>query len=238
MDGDAMPVDHTPSSPDTTRKRPRSQTESAQEPSTTYKRGASEDLVMRSSSEVPETSSSAATDIDAYMADQGEFDLPTFDVGRTFASPDMDLVAGSHVLQPHQRLLSISVLKIKPLKEGDIWYLIPKKWYTRFEDACSGRISKDSSSSSPLGPIDNTEITQLAPYPGKEYDLILDPPVVEGDTVEFIPALAHDFLQEWFVRFELSFHRSCAFIDQCSTGMGRPSIPMRFLSLLDPIIHR
>lgn len=100
---------------------------------------------------------------------------------------------------PVEQLLSIREVKSKPLEEGDIWFLISKTWFKSFEDYCLNRPSKSPSSGISLGPIDNSDITQVAPHPGKEYDLLLMPPIVEGDTAEFIPKEAHESLERWYV---------------------------------------
>jgi hypothetical protein len=196
-----MTADAILTSPDVPRKRPRSQTESAQEPTTMYKRGASEDLVMRSPPEALQTSSHA--DIDAYMAGQGERDPTPLDLEEATALPGSSTPA-TGVPAPYEQLMSIRALKSKLLVEGDVWFVVSKKWYSQWEDACTGRVSKESSARDDVGPIDNTDITQLAPHPGKEYDIVLDPPIVEGDTAEFIPKLAHEFLEQWCVLFPKS----------------------------------
>lgn len=193
-----MTADSIVMSPDVPRKRPRSHTESAQEPTTTYKRGASEDLVMRPPPEALQTSSSTHADIDAYMAGQGERDPTPLGLEDTTALPRSSTPA-SIVPAPYEQLMSIRALKSKALVEGDVWFLVSKKWYSQWENACTGRVSKESPACDDVGPIDNTDITQPAPYPGKKYDIILDPPVVEGDTAEFIPKLAHEFLEQWCV---------------------------------------
>lgn len=191
-----MHVESSSSSSDIPRKRPRSQTESTQEPATTYKRGASEDQVIRSDLETPEHLANAMADIDAYMADQGEQDpTPLNDVAQSISTNHQSGPSGFSVSLPHQQLTSVQALKMKPLVEGDIWFLISKSWYTRWENACTGRVSKSSSTPTPIGPIDNSDIVSTSPFSGKLYDLILEPPVVEGETAEFVPKLAHDFFR-------------------------------------------
>lgn len=150
---------------------------------------------MRSSPEAHQATSSTNADIDAYMADQGETDPTPLDVQQAASQ-----VAGtsSTAPAPDEQLLSISALKAIPMEEGDVWFLVSKAWYTRWVDACTGRVTKESSGPIPLSPIDNTDITEVNPYPGKEYDLILDPPVSEGETCEFLPKMAHEFLEQWY----------------------------------------
>lgn len=111
---------------------------------------------------------------------------------------------------PYEQLLDIRALKSQLLEEGDIWYLISKLWYERWENACMGRISKDSVALEAPGPVDNSDITQCAPYPGKNYDLILMPPVIEGERAEFLPKLAFDKLVRWYANSSITrFHVEC-----------------------------
>lgn len=100
----------------------------------------------------------------------------------------------------YDRFLRIQELKAHELVEGDIWCLVSKSWYDQWEDACLGRASKKASSgirdASSLGPVDNTDVTDLKPQPGKDYDLMNMPPAVEGEHIELVPKAAHDLLEE------------------------------------------
>lgn len=181
------------------RKRPRSSdefaTSSAGAPST--KRGASEDRVMRSSpaspvldAEIPPPSLlSTALAVDEYMASQGE------------ASADAPLHASS-TPTPAKQLEIIESLKNERIVAGSTWFVVAKDWYDRWHDACSPQSassSKHAPAASPFGPIDNTSITKVDPQPGSLYDLILEPPVIEGESCEFIPKAAHELFVQWLV---------------------------------------
>ncbi|KAF8318779.1 UCH-domain-containing protein [Clavulina sp. PMI_390] len=160
------------------------------------------------------TSASQSTlDIDSYMADQGEVAEPVpldavLHQAQVAGPPHPPVppprpapAAPQNMTQPpSQQLKSINALKNLPLKPGDRWFVVAKSWYSRWEDACAGRVSKGQQSIDPasLGPIDNTDITQLNPWPGREYILRQDPPAVEGENAEFVPALAHGYLEEWY----------------------------------------
>jgi ubiquitin carboxyl-terminal hydrolase 4/11/15 len=110
---------------------------------------------------------------------------------------DTDVRREAQIPSPYEQLLEIRTLKSQPMEEGDIWYLVSKLWYERWGNACMGRVSKDSVALEAPGPVDNSDITQCAPHPGKDYDLILIPPVIEGETAEFIPKSAFDKLVRW-----------------------------------------
>lgn len=111
----------------------------------------------------------------------------------------------SSSIPPFEQLLAVRKAKEKPLEEGDIWYIVSKSWYTRWENYCLSQPNKlqyDKSDaqkgiSSP-GPIDNTDITDINPHPGQAYDLTLPNPVVEGNTIEFIPKEAYELLVQWY----------------------------------------
>lgn len=102
----------------------------------------------------------------------------------------------------YDRLLEVQSLKRQELQEGDIWYLVSKSWYEGWKDACLGRASKKATSATItgarlFGPVDNSDITETNPQPGKAYDLIIMPPVMEGEHAELIPKSAHDLLEQW-----------------------------------------
>lgn len=116
--------------------------------------------------------------------------------------PDLDVP-----FSPFEQLLTVRELKAQSLEEGDIWYGVSKAWYTQWEDYCLNRPDKSSvyvKKSTGPGPIDNSDITEINPHPGRAYDLSLEHPVVEGDTLEFVPKEAYDLLVRWYV-----VHRYC-----------------------------
>lgn len=104
---------------------------------------------------------------------------------------------------PFEQLLAVREAKEKPLEEGDVWCIVSKSWFTRWEDYCLGRPNKFETHCqtglNPPGPIDNTDITDVNPHPGQAYDLHLQNPVVEGDTIELIPKEMHNLLVQWYV---------------------------------------
>jgi len=130
---------------------------------------------------------------------------------------------------PYEQLLEIKALKTQTLEEGDIWCLVSKSWYNRWENACMGRISKGLAVPEAPGPIDNSDITQCAPQPGKDYDLILMPPVIEGETAEFLPKMAFDKLVRWYADSSLN---NCFHVECFRAGMGPLSTHMSMRSLL------
>jgi ubiquitin carboxyl-terminal hydrolase 4/11/15 len=154
---------------------------------------------MRSSPDVPPSLLSAALDVDSYLTDQGESDPAPL-----HGSTSSNIASALNPPTPHpvpplsQQLAIIHGLKNEAFVVGSVWFLVAKEWYTRWEDVCSERISKDSTAPPHLpGPIDNTPITQVTSQPETAYDLVLTPPVVEGESAEFIPKQAHELLVQW-----------------------------------------
>ncbi|KAF8316815.1 cysteine proteinase [Clavulina sp. PMI_390] len=94
-------------------------------------------------------------------------------------------------------LSSIRSLKDQPRLEGDIWFAISKRWWDRWESACIGRASK-TPSTGPLGPVDNSDISEEDPQPGVKYALLDMPPMMEDEHIEMVPQEAHELLEEWY----------------------------------------
>jgi ubiquitin carboxyl-terminal hydrolase 4/11 len=142
---------------------------------------------MASSASSPPVFSALNNDIDAYMLDQDGQDLPLH-ATESFQQQDTT----STNLSTQQQFEVIKSLKRRALSSGDTWYIVSQVWYKRWEDACSGRLSKDSIlSQRTIPPVDNTGIID----PGG--DLRLDPPVAEGDSVEFVPEEAWTLFVKW-----------------------------------------
>lgn len=129
------------------------------------------------------------TDIDAYMAEQGEADIPT-----TIQLPE----ATSHqngtnvVFPPAEKLSAIKKLREKPLKVGDTWYIVARPWYKQWEKACTGEVDKEGGvDEDTLGPVDN--LTLL------DKDGNVTSALVEGIDAEFVPKDAWELFVIWCV---------------------------------------
>jgi ubiquitin carboxyl-terminal hydrolase 4/11/15 len=113
-------------------------------------------------------------------------------------------------------LATIDQLKKSPLKENDIWYLVSKIWYNRWENACRGVLSKEGPSTH-AGPVDNSDIVSSN---GK-----LNPGVMDGVTVELVPNAVWQKLVEWWVLMFHDFHN--LLIDYAYTfRYGTPTFPL------------
>jgi ubiquitin carboxyl-terminal hydrolase 4/11 len=142
---------------------------------------------MASSAGTPPVFSAITKDIDAYMLDQDGQDLATHgnhslqQQGTTSTNPSLQ-----------QQFEQIDNLRKSALTPGDTWYIVSQTWYKKWEDACAGRVSKDSAvSQRTIPPVDNRDIVD------PDGELQLDPPVAEGNSVEFVPEEAWSLFIKW-----------------------------------------
>lgn len=89
-------------------------------------------------------------------------------------------------------LPAIQELKNKSLRKGDVWFVVARAWYRRWERACRGVAGKDGPQD--VGPVDNSSIADAT---GR-----LSAQLVEGVTVEYVPEQAWKLFVEWSVPFQ------------------------------------
>jgi ubiquitin carboxyl-terminal hydrolase 4/11 len=116
-------------------------------------------------------------EIDAYMLSQDRAD-PEDAVASKESAPSL--------CRP-DHLPTINNLKNKPLLKGDIWFVVARAWYRRWEQACTGAAGKDGPQD--VGPVDNSGIADAA---GR-----LSAQLLEGVTVEYVPEQAWNLYVEW-----------------------------------------
>jgi ubiquitin carboxyl-terminal hydrolase 4/11/15 len=128
------------------------------------------------------------TDIDAYMAEQGEADIQT-----TIELPESHSQNGIvQAVPPPEKLSTIKKLRGQPLKAEDTWYIVARRWYRRWEKCCTGEIDKEGAiEESALGPVDNSSLL--------DKDGNVTSALVEGMDAEFVPKDAWDLLVAWCV---------------------------------------
>ncbi|PPQ64778.1 hypothetical protein CVT24_007864 [Panaeolus cyanescens] len=110
-------------------------------------------------------------DIDAYMAQQGEENIPPFTPTASSNLDSPELLRKMHSI--------IQQEKQQPLQIGQTWYLISKPWYKRWNKACTGDVDKEGPVElKDVGPIDNSSLVDshgnlLAPLTeGSDYELV------------------------------------------------------------------
>ncbi|KAH7914594.1 hypothetical protein BJ138DRAFT_346574 [Hygrophoropsis aurantiaca] len=166
-----------------TRKRQRSQSMQS-DSSSSVKRSASEDI---SSSAIRATSvdhmaspiaSVSPHEIDAYMAEQGDDDTSG---SITLTQPYLPNNHAAMDLSGSQKVAFIKQQRAKPMVVGEVWYLVSRRWYRRWEVACQGLLDKDQASleETDIGPVDNTLLLDKA---GNVVSSL-----IEGVDVEFVP---------------------------------------------------
>ncbi|KAF8966337.1 hypothetical protein BDZ97DRAFT_1809088 [Flammula alnicola] len=125
-------------------------------------------------------------DIDTYMAEQGEADLPAF-----MPSPPSQSPPGGPALSREERLRRVQSGKSRRMEIGEMWYLVARGWYKRWLKACTGEIDKEGPiTEQDVGPVNNSSLLD-------EYDNLL-PSIAEGVDVEYVPQEIWDLFVEWY----------------------------------------
>jgi ubiquitin carboxyl-terminal hydrolase 4/11/15 len=138
------------------------------------------------------------TDIDAYMAEQGEADIPT-----TIQLPE-PTPHQNGMTPPIEKLAAIKKLREQPLKVGDTWYIVARRWYKRWEKACTGEVDKEGGvEESTLGPVDNSSLL--------DKDGNITSALVEGIDAEFVPEDAWALFVTWCVNLHQHCLKLCLF---------------------------
>ncbi|TFK75037.1 cysteine proteinase [Pluteus cervinus] len=127
----------------------------------------------------------ANQDIDSYMAEQGEADIPTTLPAFPAEADGIDPMAGL------EKVTEVEEAKKRPLQIGDTWYLVSSFWWNRWRRACLGQVDKQGPLlEQDLGPVDNTALVDSN---GK-----LKPGVMESIDYECLPADVWSVFIEWY----------------------------------------
>lgn len=126
-------------------------------------------------------------DIDAYMREQGgslEDD----------ATPLPPTSLSTRKLSPMEKFEFIKSLKSSSMIVGEVWYIVSRAWYRRWERACRGEFDKEGKLlESQVGPVDNSMFFDAAGLWDRDKQLI------DGVDVEFVPRRAWDLFTMWYV---------------------------------------
>ncbi|OBZ73858.1 putative ubiquitin carboxyl-terminal hydrolase 12 [Grifola frondosa] len=154
------------------RKRQRSLSMESEPSSSSPKRSVSQDP-SQSNDMSALSLSDIETNLNSYMAEQGG----TSHAAEAFA--------------PIQKLHAVETLAKQPMRVGETWYVISRRWYKRWHKACSGEEDKEGHvSEHELGPIDNSS---LVDQQGR-----LTSSVIEHVDCEFVPEGAWNLLVGWY----------------------------------------
>uniref|UniRef100_A0A8H8CI78 ubiquitinyl hydrolase 1 n=1 Tax=Psilocybe cubensis TaxID=181762 RepID=A0A8H8CI78_PSICU len=124
-------------------------------------------------------------DIDAYMAEQGEANIPIHIAPLPHTSDAVELSL------PEDKVSLVNNGKSRMMEVGQTWYLISRTWYKRWLKACTGEIDKEGPlTERDLGPVDNTSILD-------DYNNLL-PSLIEGVDVEYVPEDVWNLFLAWY----------------------------------------
>ncbi|KAJ3515187.1 hypothetical protein NLJ89_g1915 [Agrocybe chaxingu] len=125
-------------------------------------------------------------DIDTYMAEQGEADIPTF-----LSPPPSHPPSVMEPLQREEKFSMVDKGKGRRMEIGETWYLVSRVWYKRWSKACTGEVDKEGPiTEQDLGPVDNSAL--LDSYGN------LRPSLAEGVDFEYIPEEIWTLLVLWY----------------------------------------
>lgn len=178
------------SSQQSSRKRQRSQSMQSNTSSSSAKRSLSEGLSTEGGVHPDDT----ITEIDAYMASQGEADIP-----KTILLPEPVVSQNSLALPSTPGPIKLSTVKHsreQQLRVGDSWYIVARRWYKRWEKACTGEVDKEGGvEEADLGPVDNS------PLLDKDGNVVSS--LAEGIDAEFVPEDVWTLFVSWCVSYRI-----------------------------------
>ncbi|KAF9460519.1 hypothetical protein BDZ94DRAFT_1265773 [Collybia nuda] len=127
-------------------------------------------------------------DIDSYMAEQGEGDIPV----HISLTPVQDRPNATFTsVTPAEKVTIVEKGKGRQMEAGEMWYLISRDWYKRWRKACTGEVDKEGPmSEDDLGPVDNSQL--LDSYGNLQLSL------AEGVDVEYVPEEVWTSFVSWY----------------------------------------
>lgn len=129
-------------------------------------------------------------DIDAYMEEQGEADIPSF------MPPSSQVTPAMYSLPPGDKLSLVEKGKSRKMEVGETWYLVSRDWYKRWTKACTGVVDKEGPlTEQELGPVNNSSLLD-------SYNNLLAS-LAEGVEVEYVPEQVWSHFVLWYVALQL-----------------------------------
>ena len=128
-------------------------------------------------------------DIDAYMDEQGEADIPAF------MPPPSQIPSAMQSLPPGEKLSLVEKGKARKMEIGETWYLVSRDWYKRWNKACTGVVDKEGPlTEQELGPVNNSSLLD-------SYNNLLAS-LAEGVEVEYVPEEVWSHFVSWYVALQ------------------------------------
>ncbi|KAK2463565.1 hypothetical protein APHAL10511_004316 [Amanita phalloides] len=170
------------------RKRLRSNSMLSDASTSSVKRPVSDDVPPDSRSPRTDSMSNISVsdlsqDIDAYMSEQGEADIPS-------TIPIASNATGHQALSPAEKLEIVIKDKQRQMEIGDTWYLIARDWWRRWHKACTGEVDKEGPvNEQDLGPVNNASLLD-------QYGNLRQ--LIEGIDVEYVPEQVWHLFITWY----------------------------------------
>ncbi|KIP08808.1 hypothetical protein PHLGIDRAFT_360943 [Phlebiopsis gigantea 11061_1 CR5-6] len=184
----------------------------SQDSNNSRKRLRSLSLESESSSSSPKRSMSQDPSLDAAHDTPRNNDLPTPPAENQAMSPDHDTQmndpatmaptpvsqtgaasASSSTLTPKEKYDKVAAFAQRDMIVGETWYVVSRRWYRRWEKACTGVMDKEGGvEEKDIGPVDNGYLVDLKGN-------LTASSLAEGVDVQFVPEEAWELLSEWYV---------------------------------------
>lgn len=101
--------------------------------------------------------------------------------------------ASSSTLTPKERYDKVAACAERDMIVGETWYVVSRRWYRRWEKACTGVMDKEGGvEEKDIGPVDNGYLVDLKGN-------LTASSLAEGVDVQFVPEEAWELLSEWYV---------------------------------------
>lgn len=116
-------------------------------------------------------------DIDAYMAEQGEAEIPAV---ISFELSPVDCSVTFSSMPPQEKTSFVEKGMSGKMVVGETWYLVSRDWWKRWQKACTGSIDKEGGvTEGQLGPVNNSGLLDAFGN--------LHSSLAEGVDVEYVP---------------------------------------------------
>lgn len=126
-----------------------------------------------------------SNDIDEHMTDQTKTN------GLSSLGQGQDPSSSTTPTNSKERHDLIKSLKSSKMRKGEVWYIIARSWWTRWEKACLGIQDKSGEIlESQVGPVDNSSLVDSAGN-------LTDTSLIETVDVEFLPEPAWRYFESW-----------------------------------------
>ena len=108
------------------------------------------------------------------------------------AAPATPSGSSSVTVTPKDKYDKVVALAKRDMVVGETWYVVSRRWYKRWEKACTGIADKEGSvEEKDIGPVDNSHLVDSKGN--------LTNNLTEDVDIQFVPEEAWELLVEWYV---------------------------------------